>query len=156
MAGPQGRRRYRAAAATPAPDGEDVKARAMRLGISEERVLREYARIAFSDIARIAAWNAEGIMTATPSDQLGEDDAPAIAEIVASASSSKVYRIKLHDKKPVLDALARYLELLAHQTGTHEEEPYDEGDDPREVLIRELDRVAAEEAQGSGGQEPEP
>ncbi len=149
MAGGRGRRRN---AAHAAPDDiEDVRARAARLGITEERVLQEYARIGFADILRIAGWNGEGIMTATPSEKLGPDDAPAIAEIVASASSRKVYRIKLHDKKPVLDALARYLGMLPPpKTGPHEDEQRDEDEDPREFLIREVDRLAAEEAAGSG------
>ncbi len=82
---------------------------------------------------------------------MDEDDAPAIAEIVASASTGSVYRIKLHDKKPVLDALARHLGMLPpFKTGPHEDEELDQAEDPREFLIREVDRLAAEEAEGPG------
>ncbi|MFI4947994.1 MAG: terminase small subunit [Alphaproteobacteria bacterium] len=142
-------RRHRYAAGAPAL--EDVEARAARLGITAERVLREYARIAFSDMSRIIEWDAAGKMQAKPSAELSQDDAPAIAEIVASASKNNVYRIKLHDKKPVLDALARHLGLLPpSKTGSHDEEQADQNEDPREFLIREVDRLAAEEAAGPG------
>ncbi|MFI4949142.1 MAG: terminase small subunit [Alphaproteobacteria bacterium] len=145
-------RRHRYAVA--APSVEDVEARAARLGITAERVLREYARIAFSDMSRIVGWDDKGKMLAKPSTELSEDDAPAIAEIVASASKNYVYRIKLHDKKPVLDALARHLRLLPMSTtGTNDEEQADEHEDPREFLIREVDRLAAEEAKGLGDPE---
>jgi phage terminase small subunit len=133
-----------------APAFDDVEARAARLGITAERVLREYARIGFSDMSRIVGWDATGKMLAKPSTGLSEDDAPAIAEIVASASTNCVYRIKLHDKKPVLDALARHLGLLPLKTGPNEEEQADDNGDPREFLIREVDRLAAEEAKGPG------
>jgi hypothetical protein len=129
---------------------EDVEARAARLGITPERVLQEYARIAFSDMSRIVGWDEAGKMQAKPSTGLSEDDAAAIAEIVASASTGNVYRIKLHDKKPVLDALARHLGLLPLKTGSHDEEQLDENEDPREFLIREVDRLAKEEAEGRG------
>jgi len=132
------------------PPGEDVETRAARLGITAERVLDEYRRIAFSDISRILGWDDEGRVKPTPSGDLSADDASAIAEIVASASTGNIYRVKLHDKKPVLDALARHLGMLpplkhvgdadtASATGGS-------GGDPREDLIRAVDRVAAEAA----------
>jgi phage terminase small subunit len=134
---------------------EDVEARAARLGITAERVLKEYARIAFSDLGDIAEWDEQGLRV-KPSGSLSEDDIAAIAEIVASASTGTVYRIKLHDKKPVLNALARHLGLLPpakHASGA--DETSEDGEDPREVLIREVDRLAAEEDAGSGDPQPE-
>jgi hypothetical protein len=135
--------------AAASPLAEDVEARAARLGISEERVLEEYRRIGFSDISRILAWDAEGNLTAKASTELAPDDAPAIAEIVASASTGKIYRIKMHDKKPVLDAMARYLGMLAapRQAPDEDDERLDDADDPREFLIRELDQLDREAAQ---------
>ncbi len=151
MAGGRGRRRT---AAYAAPDDiEDVRARAARLGITEERVLQEYARIAFADILHIARLNADGIMTATPPGDEARDDAPAIAEIVASAGKGRVYRIKLHDKKPVLDALARYLGMLPPKTGPHEEDKPEFDEDPREHFIREVDALRAEMDGGPGEQQ---
>jgi hypothetical protein len=142
-----------------APDGEDVAARAARLGITVERVLEEYRRIAFSDISRIVEWDDEGEVKAKASSRLDPDDAPAIAEIVASASSSKIYRVKLHDKKPVLDALARHLGMLpppppSLRRATDAEDASASEMDPREAVVCEVDRIAAEEAAGSGDPQP--
>lgn len=129
------------------PIGEDVDARAARLGITVDRVLEEYRRIAFSNIRRVVEWDAAGRLTAKASTDLSDDEAAAIAEIVASASSGSIYRIKMHDKKPVLDALARFLDMLPPVKHAHDTE--DAGDremDPREAFIRALDQVVAEEA----------
>lgn len=129
---------------------EDVEARAARLGITPERVLREYARIAFSDISRILAWDAEGRLKAKIAGDVEEDDRAAIAEIVAGASSGKIYRIKLHDKKPVLDALARYLGLRSEHNGKQNGEDEEAAPDPVDHLIAALDQVAGEAGAGPG------
>ncbi len=134
-------RRWRQASAV-----EDVVARAARLGITPERVLQEYARIAFSNMRHLAEWGpGEDGMTVKPSSGLDEADVAAVAEIVASASTGKIYRIKLHDKKPVLDAIARHLGMLPKTpTGPDDDElAQEEGEDPRVELERRLARLAA-------------
>lgn len=130
------------------PFGDDVEARARRLGITIDRVLEEYRRIGFSDISRILSWDDGGMLTAKASEDLSAEDAPAIAEIVASAGTGKIYRVKLHDKKPVLDALLRYFGLLKQASDV--EPGASAAVDPREAIIRELDRIAAEDAARSG------
>jgi hypothetical protein len=140
------------------PVAEDVEARAARLGITAERVLLEYARIAFSGIHHVVEWDDGGIRV-KPSANLSEDERAAIAEIVASAKTGAIYRVKLHDKRPVLDALARHLGLLPppRQAPDEDDERLDDADDPREFLIRELDRLDRDEAAGRDrGAEPEP
>ena len=129
------------------PVAEDVEARARRLGITAERVLLEYARIAFSNIQDVVEWDDQGIRV-KPSAALSDDTRAAIAEIVASAKTGAIYRVKLYGKKPVLDALARHLGLLPplKQAPDADDERLDDGDDPREFLIRELDRLEREEA----------
>ena len=131
------------------PIAEDIETRAARLGITAERVLREYASIAFASIRNVVDWDADGRLLILP--DLGLEVVAAIAEVVASAKDGRIYRVKMHDKKPVLDALARHLRLLPPaKTGAHEQEQIDEAEDPREFLIREVDRIAAEEGQGQG------
>ena len=140
------------------PAIEDVEARAARLGITRERVLQEYARIAFADLRDIADWGpGEDGLKVKPSGNLAPGHAAAIAEIVAAAASGKVYRIKLHDKKPVLDALGRHLGMLPQRDpAAVEDDPTQDGaESARERLILELDRLAAEGAQGSGDREPQ-
>jgi phage terminase small subunit len=116
----------------------------------------EYARIAFADLRDIAGWGPDGLEIKL-SSELTPAAAAAIAEIVAAAATCKVYRIKLHDKKPVLDAMARHLGLLPQlDPAAVEDEPTkDEAKSARERFIVELDRLAAEGAPGSGDPQPE-
>jgi hypothetical protein len=135
------------------PGSDDIHERAERLGITPERVLQEYARIAFADIRNIVTWTNEGMEI-----NLTGDDAAAVLEIVTSASTQKPYRVKLHDKTPVLGALARCLGMLpARQPAPNDGDVTDDdGEDPRETLIREIDRLVAQDAAESGDPEPEP
>ncbi len=144
--------------AAASPVAEDVEARAARFGITAARVLQEYARIAFSSIHHVVEWDDRGIRV-KPSANLSDDERAAIAEIVASAKTGAIYRVKLHDKRPVLDALARHLGLLPppRQAPDEDDERLDDADDPREFLIRELDRLDREAAQGAAADaEPGP
>jgi len=137
------RRGRRAARVDGPPVTEDVETRAKRLGITKERVLREYRRIAFANLRHILDWNEEG-MEVKPAKDLTEDDVAAIAEIVEAAGTGKPYKVKLYDKKAALDAIARYLGMLpAKPTPTENEPAEDEAEDPREFLKRELARLAA-------------
>jgi hypothetical protein len=56
-------RRFRdgSARAAASPAVEEVEARAARLGITPERVLEEYARIAFADLRRIVEWDEKAL-----------------------------------------------------------------------------------------------
>ena len=78
--------------------------------------------------------------TVNPSGTLPDEEAAAIAEIVANAKDSKIYRVKMHDKKPLLIVLLRYLDSIS---GHNDDAEDDDGEDPREFLKRELARIAA-------------
>jgi hypothetical protein len=148
---PWGRRKQIAA-----PDLEEALARAARLGITPDRVLEEYRRIAFANLRHIVEWN-DGKMEFKPADKLDEEDVAAIAEIVQSAAKDgKPYRVKLYDKKAALDAIARYLGMTLPAAAPIEDQQRDDKEDPREALIREMDRLAAKAAKGPGGPEPQP
>ena len=92
--------------------------KAAALSITAERVLREYARIAFADVRQLASvedltWvdeklRAKGI-TVRASDTWSDDLAAAVAEISATAHGPK---IKMHDKQHALDALSKHLGLF--------------------------------------------
>jgi len=128
---------------------EEVEARAARLGITVERVLRELGSIAFADITRIVSWDAEKL-TMTASGKLDKTETAAIAEIVASAKDGKIYRVKNHDKTPALALLLRWFWMLEKlKRGANEnEQTDDDGEDPREFLARELARLRARRAGG--------
>jgi hypothetical protein len=144
---------------TAGPPVEEVAARAARLGITPERVLQEYARIGFADIRQIVEWEpGEDGLKIKPSAKLLDGEAAAIAEIVAQASTGKVYRIKLHDKTPVLGALGRAIGVFPqNKPGASDDQlTDDDGEDPRDFIIRKLDRLAVERGQGSDDPEPQP
>lgn len=148
----QERRRRKAAQARL----EENIERAARLGITPDRVLEEYRRIAFANLSHIVHWNDKG-MSFKPDGQLAEDDVAAIAEIVESAKDHTPYRVKLYDKKAALDAIARYLGMALPPPATqNEDEPTrDDGEDHRAALIHELDRLAAQMGKGSADRKPQ-
>jgi hypothetical protein len=144
-----------AARAVALPAVQEVAAGAARLGITIERVIEGLRAIAFSDITRIVSWDTEKL-TMTASSELPKTDAAAIAEIIASAKDQKIYRVKVHDKTPALALLTRILEKIANQ----DEHADDDGEEAREFLLQELDRLAAEVAAeeddpGTAGGDPE-
>ncbi len=137
----QERRRRKAAQASL----EEMTARAARLGITPDRVLEEYRRIAFANLSHIVEWDA-GKMTIKAGDKLDPEDVAAIAEIVQSAAKDgKPYRVKLYDKRAALDAIARYLGMVPLAAAQTEDLTPNAEEDPREALIREMDRLAAKE-----------
>lgn len=145
------RRRHRRGSQTqPAaspPPLDDVEARAARLGITPERVLEEYRRIAFANLRHIVEWTATGMVVRAAAD-LNDEDVAAIAEIVEAAATGKPYRVKLFDKKAALDALARHLRMFPLPPRQPDEPaPVEEGEDPRAFLERELARLAAAPAE---------
>lgn len=124
-----------------ADDLEDVAARAARLGITPERVLQEYAHIAFADLRHIVEWK-DGTFRIKPLNEIG-DDAAAIWEIVPGSDAGHS-RVKLYDKKAALDAIARHLGMFPLPARRQEADTIkEEAEDPREFLARELARLAA-------------
>ena len=92
-------------------DRDEIAERAARLGVTPERVLQEYARIAFADLRRFADWGTGGLVLRTPG-ALSDADAAAISEITTAGAGSGNYRVKLYDKKAALDAIARHLGMF--------------------------------------------
>lgn len=81
------------------------------LSISADRVLQEYARVAFANIADYLSFGADGLVIRETSD-LAPAATAAIAEVTESKTSrGGTVRFKLYDKLAALNALARYLDL---------------------------------------------
>lgn len=85
--------------------------RARRCGITEERVLKEYARVAFADMRLIADWGPDGVWLKESSEL--DDDAAAAIALLAEVETQRYegLRVKTFDKRKALEALARILGL---------------------------------------------
>ena len=129
------------------PNGEAIGERAARLGITPERVLLEYARIAFADPRRFADWGPNGLVLKAM-ETLTDADAAAISEITSAGAGKGSYRVKLYDKKSALDAIARHLGMFVPAPRHEEDGAADDiAEDAREVLRRRLSRLAAGDAE---------
>jgi phage terminase small subunit len=130
-----------------AASSSEIGENAARRGITVERVLREYARIAFADMRQVLTWGPEGVVLKPP-DGLGDAAAAAICEIAPGARPGTI-RVKFYDKKAALDAIARHLGMFPAAPRRREGTPAaDTAEDAREVLARRLARLAAAENEG--------
>ena len=115
-----------------------------RTRIDVDRVKREFARIAFMDIADIIEWDEEGIAL-KPSAQISPDDRAAIAELKLKPGEHGVKAsVKLHSKQHALDSLAKLLGLYGKKpfvTIDYEEEKRAANAELRERLLRIVRRA---------------
>ena len=92
--------------------GTAMAERAKRTGITRERLLEEYAKIAFVDLRQLADWDDEGVAfkdAASISDELAAAIA-LVAELEAdepAQGGEPRFRVTLFDKLKALEALAR-------------------------------------------------
>lgn len=137
-----------------ATEFEDVRERAARIGVTVDKVLQEYARIAFADLRHILSWDETGLRV---KEHLSRRDAAPIAEIGTAASGNGPVRIKLYDKKAALDAIARYLGMFATTQRRQEDDEWAaEVEEAREELARRLARLAAESSEDAAARVDEP
>jgi phage terminase small subunit len=92
-----------------------IEARRVPIRAEADRVLAEYARIAFADIGRIADWDNKALRL-KPKRRVAVGDSAAIATLGSFGSGSGApgarLRLQLHDKVYALDMLAQHLGLL--------------------------------------------
>ena len=97
---------------------EAQAARSERTEITQDRVLKEYARIAFSDMRAFAKWGPDGV-SLIESDQLPEDAALCVAEVTETTTQhGGSIKFKLHDKRAALDSLAKHLGMFQTEDDT--------------------------------------
>ena len=84
--------------------------------VSAERVIQEYAALAFSDLRQLADWGPDGVVPKA-AGEISDEAARALAEVsdTRSRAGSGTVKVKLHDKKGALDALARHLGLFVER-----------------------------------------
>lgn len=92
---------------------DGMAARARRTEIDADRVMREYAKLAFADVRRLATWGKAGVELREHTE-ISEDDAAAIVELSRTGKNQGA-RIRIHDKRAALDALARHLGVFSRQ-----------------------------------------
>ncbi len=98
-----------------------MDARAKRLEISADNVLKELARIGFTDIRDLVAWDEEHVGF-RPSGQLTDDQAAVVSEVFSEAHSftdkagnvhkTLKLRLKTYDKLAALRDIGRHLKLF--------------------------------------------
>jgi phage terminase small subunit len=99
---------------------------AERWGVTGERLIEEYARIAFFDIGQVARWNAAGELVLADSAALSAAERAGIASVAleASAKGTRSVKITTSGKLAALDSLARILGLFdKEKPGSAEESP---------------------------------
>ena len=116
-----------------------IEVRSRRLRLEADRVLSEYARIAFADLRRYFIRDKNNKLKLRAFDELSDDEAAA----VATFSLGERARFKLHDKQRALDVIAQYLGLIGKRSDRTPPPQEELGEDPREVLRRMLDKVEA-------------
>ncbi|MEQ9126549.1 MAG: terminase small subunit [Alphaproteobacteria bacterium] len=90
-----------------------MAAKRRRAEISADRVIFEYARIAFADIAEFVRFGPDG-MEILEVATLSKEQTAAIAEVTETKTQrGGTVRFKLHDKLAALNALARHLGVNA-------------------------------------------
>jgi len=100
---------------------EEIKKRIEKAEISSQMVLRELARVAFSDIRDVMSWGATGGVKIKPSDELEEGAARAIesvTETITTTESGTTIRreVKMHSKMNALEKLAKVFKMLTPDT----------------------------------------
>jgi hypothetical protein len=71
-------------------------------------VLLELARIAFSDVRRVADWDRD-TLTFKPAHAISDDDRAAVTALSVTGKRVRRVRVRLHSKLLALDVLARHL-----------------------------------------------
>lgn len=122
---------------------EAMLAREKRTLITADRVLQQFARIAFADIRQLAETGKEGLEVKSLG-ALNDDLAAAVVELSAN---DKGMRLRLQNRIEALNALARHLGLFdQNQSRGKPASQHDEDRLPaREILRRKLAQLAGEE-----------
>lgn len=86
-----------------------------RTSITADRVLQEYARIAFSNLTDVVTFNQQGL-DLKDSQQLPDDVKAAIASVTVvvtenEGGTTRKHSVRMHDKLKALDYIGNYLGL---------------------------------------------
>ena len=129
---------------------ENIEATLKKLGITRERIMKEYRRLAFANNRKVMTWGPNGVLL-KDSDKLSREDSAAVAEVSETTSKDGgSLRLKMHDKKGALDALAKISNMFVdkHEVTGKNGGPIkfeDVSDEELAVKAREALEILAEE-----------
>ncbi|MEW6234733.1 MAG: terminase small subunit [Candidatus Omnitrophota bacterium] len=91
-----------------------TKQQSERTQIKADEVVKELARIAFSDIRQVIEWDESGKVTVKPSSEIKKDAARGIVEITRRVASdgAVTLKIKMADKLGALNSLGKHLGMF--------------------------------------------
>lgn len=91
---------------------ERMLAREIRTDITQDQVLKEISRVAFSDPRGVMSWGPDGVVL-KDSTMLTDDYAAIVSEVSESKSKDGgSLRLKLNDKMKALELLGRHLGMF--------------------------------------------
>lgn len=94
---------------------EAMHKRSERTGITADMVLRELAKIGFSNMRNYAAWGPSYVHLMN-SSEISEDDCAAVQEVTQTVTESGVnIKFKLHDKKGSLELIGKHLGMFVEK-----------------------------------------
>lgn len=90
--------------------------RTERVKITQDMVLQEYGRIAFSSIGDICSWEDSGLVTVKSSDEIPDHALAAISEISrVPTETGMAIKVRMHDKLTALKDVAKHLGMFQQQ-----------------------------------------
>jgi len=92
---------------------EAMKERAERTRVTQDKIIKELAKIAFSNMRSFVKWG-PGRVELLDSRYLSEEDAACVSEIsMTETSAGATVRFKLHDKKAAIELLGKHLGMFS-------------------------------------------
>ncbi len=105
--------------------------RSRRLEISQDRVVLELAKLAFSDLREFATWGPATVLL-RDSEELDDNAAACVQEVSRTATALGCnIKFKLHDKCPAIKMLGQHLGMFTEKIDLTV-------DNPREALAKLL------------------
>jgi phage terminase small subunit len=94
---------------------KEIKKRNDRIEVTQEMVINELAKIAFSNMGKLAQWTASGV-SFIPSEDLTADEIATVAEVSETTTmTGGSLKIKQYDKIKALDLLGKHLGMFTQK-----------------------------------------
>lgn len=93
-----------------------MEVRSKRVHVTQDRIIIELARIAFSDARQVMRWGPDGVEL-IDSDSLSDDAAALVSEVAQTVTrAGGSIKAKVHDKLKALEMLGRHLGMFKDRT----------------------------------------